>query len=292
MIYKLVFDRDGSQPAAYHLSILCACRAIHEEAVALAYNMHTHVLHIQNYDIDNHRHHGHYEDHASEFRRRSWRIRRQQSSVASQLDLRVSELRPHIAATIAVLQIHEIMVELPYATLAYLFEGLIPDVLTVAERLDAFINLRKFTWTIHSPDLPQRSRWINYYSGDYVKDPSEGCATGILSRIVGVLPHILLKWPLLEELNLHLPKCTIDIPWIMFILTDYIPDDYPGHVRHDPLRNLPPRITLGDDALDDSLQLRLRTNRRMSSSDVVLRIEQDVAEKCQYTRKQTSVGLS
>lgn len=287
MIYKLAFDRDGSQPAAYHLNILCTCRAIHEEAVALAYNRYTRIIHIKNPSIGNNGYRGlHFypPDRADESRRTSWRIRRQQSSLARQLDSRVAEIRPQIAATITVLQIHEVVLKGPYETSERLLKRLVPEVLTVAERLSSFINLRKFSWTIYYRILTDHHRYRYYIISGNVGKASKECAAGVLSKIVRVLPRVLQKWPLLEELIVNLPKCRIDISLIMLALREHIPDDCPHRTRQTQLNNAPPCITAGDDALAESSQLRLRTNRMMANSDIVLRIGQDVPEQCQCIR--------
>lgn len=280
MIYKLAFDRDGSQPAAYHLNVLCTCRAIHDEAAALAYNMHTPVIHIEN----------HGEDNGAWYRDDVWRMHRRQAATIGQLSFRVAELRPHIAAIITSLHVHELTSANPLVHGEELIERLIPDVRNIAGPLDSLIHLRGFSWAVHSCNPEYPLRIPGYPMKDYVDNVSKRCAAGVHAKIVHALPETLQNWPSLEKITLHLPNCLINVPSAMLALRKHIPDSRPRPTRQVRSSNAP-RISAGDDALADPSQLRLKIFRGLAKSDVVLRIKQDVTGETQCMRKRISDGM-
>lgn len=280
-IYKLVFDKQEPRPRAWYLNILRTCKAIYEEAAPMAYATRTHVLHLIN--------HGSYGSFSEadtygvwglRTRKFAWRMTRRQSSTVWQLQMKARKLRPHVAATIVSLQIHEmIFEEPPYGGKSFI-KRMLPDVLNMAEQLDNLVNLRQFLWVMHKGFYKPHSRedvslslggWANQ---NYICGISKNCASGVLQKTVRPLANILQKWPALEELVLLLPQLYIDVPMVMFLLTKHVPDDHPTRTRSTLPASQAPRITAGHDALSKSSQLRLRTNRTMANSDIVLEIRQ------------------
>lgn len=285
-IYKLVFDKQEPRPRAWYLNILRTCKAIHDEAAPMAYASRTHVLHVLNHGSFTLRHIiGSYESNEAASRGVVWRMTRRKSSIASQLSLAAGKLRPHIAGTIVSLHVHETMWQGPpwYLGAPPIIKRLIPDVLNIAEPLGSLVHLRQFLWTMHralveASDHVYDPIYLDITNGPrYIRRVSAQCASGISEKIVRVLANILHKWPALEELTLRLPQLNMNVTFVMAVLAKGIPLDRPIRTRQTHSGHAP-RITVGDDALTDGSQLRLRTNRTTINSNIVLKIRQDASE--------------